>query len=123
MSHLWAVAEARDRGEMAAVQRWGAQEGSADQEAPYASPTSIFESSDHLLHGALHLNGFGHLLRMNGGNGRDQPAGEGVCLKGPSTCFQGSMTNQAWLIGRKIGRTGGHGQNQVLAAEFRAFST
>jgi hypothetical protein len=33
------------------------------------APTSIFESSAHLLHGALHLNGYGHLLRMNAGEG------------------------------------------------------
>lgn len=30
---------------------------------------SVFESKDHLLHGMLHLNGFGHLLRMNGSQG------------------------------------------------------
>lgn len=40
-----------------------------DDAAPYMAPTSVFESSAHLLHGALHLNGFGHLLRMNAGEG------------------------------------------------------
>ena len=32
---------------------------------PYSS-SSAFESSAHLLHGVLHMNGFGHLLRING---------------------------------------------------------
>ena len=40
-----------------------------DDAAPYMAPTSVFESSSHLLHGALHLNGYGHLLRMNAGEG------------------------------------------------------
>ena len=30
------------------------------------SSSSAFESSAHLLHGVLHTNGFGHLLRING---------------------------------------------------------
>jgi hypothetical protein len=29
----------------------------------------VFESREHLLHGLLHLNGYGHLLRMNGSQG------------------------------------------------------
>jgi hypothetical protein len=40
-----------------------------DDAGAYNAPTSVFESSAHLLHGALHLNGFGHLLRMNAGEG------------------------------------------------------
>ena len=39
------------------------------QEAPdaaYTVPASITDSSRHLLHGVLHANGFGHLLRING---------------------------------------------------------
>lgn len=34
--------------------------------APYTVPVSITDSSRHLLHGVLHANGFGHLLRING---------------------------------------------------------
>lgn len=30
------------------------------------SSSSAFESSAHLLHGIVHMNGFGHLLRING---------------------------------------------------------
>ena len=30
------------------------------------STSSAFESSAHLLHGIIHMNGFGHLMRING---------------------------------------------------------
>ena len=36
------------------------------------APVSIFDSTVHLLHGALHANGFGHLLRINGLEGGSQ---------------------------------------------------
>ena len=35
-------------------------------DAPYTVPVSITDSCRHLLHGVLHANGFGHLLRING---------------------------------------------------------
>ena len=35
-------------------------------DASYTVPASITDSSRHLLHGVLHANGFGHLLRING---------------------------------------------------------
>ena len=44
----------------------GGGEGEADDEG---EPTSIFDSSTHCLHGVIHCNGFGHLLRMNGRDG------------------------------------------------------
>ena len=37
------------------------------QGAQFSTPPSIYDSRAHLLHGVLHLNGFGHLLRVNGG--------------------------------------------------------
>lgn len=39
---------------------------SDDCTASYTAPTSVFDSQTHLLHGVLHANGFGHLLRING---------------------------------------------------------
>lgn len=37
--------------------------------SPYIAPASVFDSPRHLLHGVLHQNGFGHLLRVNGREG------------------------------------------------------
>ena len=34
--------------------------------SPYTAPASVFDAHSHLLHGVLHANGFGHLLRING---------------------------------------------------------
>jgi hypothetical protein len=34
--------------------------------SPYTAPASVFDAQSHLLHGVLHANGFGHLLRING---------------------------------------------------------
>ncbi|KIY92328.1 hypothetical protein MNEG_15635 [Monoraphidium neglectum] len=65
---LAGAVEAFDRGE-AVTGAMVAEPDKEDDSAPYMAPTSIFESSAHLLHGALHLNGYGHLLRMNAGEG------------------------------------------------------
>ena len=35
---------------------------------PFSAAPSIYDSRAHLLHGVLHQNGFGHLLRVNGEN-------------------------------------------------------
>lgn len=43
-----------------------------DAGSPYIAPISIFDSTSHLLHGVLHANGFGHLLRINGVEGGSQ---------------------------------------------------
>lgn len=40
-----------------------------DTAPPYVAPSTIFDSSRHLLHGVIHANGFGHLLRVNGREG------------------------------------------------------
>ena len=40
--------------------------------SPFVAPVSIFDSTVHLLHGVLHANGFGHLLRINGLEGGSQ---------------------------------------------------
>jgi hypothetical protein len=37
-----------------------------DATASYTAPASMLDSQSHLLHGILHANGFGHLLRING---------------------------------------------------------
>eukprot|EP00884_Botryococcus_braunii_P013401 jgi/Botrbrau1/22061/Bobra.0024s0070.1 len=42
---------------------------SAEQESHsslFTAPASVVESHTHLLHGVVHINGFGHLLRING---------------------------------------------------------
>lgn len=35
----------------------------------YNAPPTVFDSSRHRLHGVVHANGFGHLLRVNGREG------------------------------------------------------
>ena len=40
--------------------------------SPYNAPSTIFDSTRHRLHGILHANGFGHLLRVNGREGGSQ---------------------------------------------------
>ena len=52
-------------------------------DTPYMAPVSVFDSHGHLLHGVLHMNGFGHLLRING-------------LEGGSANMAG-VTHSAWL--------------------------
>ena len=45
----------------------------SEHNAPYNAPSTVYDSSRHLLHGVVHANGFGHLLRVNGresGSGR-----------------------------------------------------
>lgn len=37
--------------------------------SPYNAPSTIFDSTRHRLHGLLHANGYGHLLRVNGRQG------------------------------------------------------
>ena len=37
-----------------------------DAASPYTAPASVLDAQSHLLHGVLHANGFGHLLRING---------------------------------------------------------
>ena len=39
------------------------------QLAQGAGAAVVLEGSDHLLHGLVHADGFGHLLRMNGTGG------------------------------------------------------
>lgn len=52
-----------------------------DAGSPYIAPVSIFDSTSHLLHGVLHANGFGHLLRINGlEGGSEHVTGKAYCL-------------------------------------------
>lgn len=53
----------------AAAEGGGDGEGGGDAGSAYNAAESVFEAKDHLLHGMLHLNGYGHLLRMNGSQG------------------------------------------------------
>ncbi|GIL58806.1 hypothetical protein Vafri_13798 [Volvox africanus] len=39
------------------------------RDSAYNAPASIFDSTTHCLHGIIHGNGFGHLLRVNGRDG------------------------------------------------------
>jgi hypothetical protein len=68
------LVEGKYHGRVPASTRWevpAQQEGAEDGDAggAYNAAESVFESKDHLLHGMLHLNGYGHLLRMNGSQG------------------------------------------------------
>ncbi|BDA47154.1 probable PHD finger protein MALE MEIOCYTE DEATH 1 [Coccomyxa sp. Obi] len=56
---------------------------SDDCTASYTAPASVFDSQTHLLHGVLHANGFGHLLRING-------------LEGGSSALTGRQTMTMW---------------------------
>ena len=51
---------------MEMVSRKDVSQAAADAAYDQYSSSSAFESSAHLLHGVLHMNGFGHLLRING---------------------------------------------------------
>ena len=42
--------------------------------SPYTAPPSIFDSTRHRLHGLIHSNGYGHLLRVNGREGGSHSA-------------------------------------------------
>lgn len=73
---LMALVEGKYHGTIPSSTRWVAPaqpaHGAGDDEddgGPFNAAASVFESKDHLLHGMLHLNGFGHLLRMNGSQG------------------------------------------------------
>lgn len=54
----------------------------------FSAPPSIYDSRAHLLHGVLHQNGFGHLLRVNGEHDRLHvaPVGRAACCNTASTC-------------------------------------
>ena len=41
-------------------------EGGASSSSSYGAQSTIFDSIKHRLHGVIHANGFGHLLRING---------------------------------------------------------
>lgn len=58
------------------------------EEGGGSSVRGALESQDHLLHGLLHGNGFGHLLRMNGGTPPDELSGEALGNRQP-TPWQG----------------------------------
>jgi hypothetical protein len=69
---LAAVVEGKFLGRLPLSHRWSPpapDDGAEDDYGPYNAAASVFESQDHLLHGVLHANGFGHLLRMNGSQG------------------------------------------------------
>jgi hypothetical protein len=70
-SSLMALVEGKYSGIIPSSTRWEppAQAEGAGGEDVYNAAESVFESKDHLLHGMLHLNGYGHLLRMNGAQG------------------------------------------------------
>lgn len=65
--------------------KWAApapEEHDDEEAGPYNAAASVFESQDHLLHGVLHLNGYGHLLRMNGSQGGSRRLiGRGSCVQ------------------------------------------
>jgi hypothetical protein len=88
---LAAVVEGKYLGRLPLHHKWippAPEEGYEDDHGPYNAAASVFESQDHLLHGVLHANGFGHLLRMNGSQGGSRrligarQAGWGLVLAG-----------------------------------------
>ena len=76
--------------------------------SPFVAPVSIFDSTVHLLHGVLHGNGFGHLLRINGLEG----GSENVTGMTPFSCnaryhsaSADSQSQKAWVYsgqGRRL---------------------
>ena len=54
-----------------------------DAASPYTAPASVFDAHSHLLHGVLHANGFGHLLRINGleGGSAVLTGPHGACMR------------------------------------------
>ena len=54
---------------------------SDDASSPFVAPISIFDSTSHVLHGVLHANGFGHLVRINGlEGGSEHVTGGLLCI-------------------------------------------
>lgn len=76
--------------------------GEEDAGGAYNAEDSVFESKDHLLHGMLHLNGYGHLLRMNGSQGgsRRLIGGWRSCAGGGGVCC-GAL--RSVCLGRGVG--------------------
>jgi hypothetical protein len=69
---LMALVEGKYNGSIPLSTLWeppAQAEAAGEEDSAYNAEDSVFESKDHLLHGMLHLNGFGHLLRMNGSQG------------------------------------------------------
>jgi hypothetical protein len=76
-SSLPAIAAARALGADGPPPAVGLPREHAAGDAPavgYNAATTIFDSTRHRLHGMLHANGFGHLLRVNGREGGSRSA-------------------------------------------------
>ena len=54
-----------------------------DTTSEFVTAENMFNSKSHLLHGILHMNGFGHLCRVNG-------------REGGSTLFTGTQLMDVW---------------------------
>jgi hypothetical protein len=65
--------------------------------SPYIAPASVFDSPRHLLHGVLHQNGFGHLLRVNGCEGGS------AALSGARAACRGTRHRRTWAPRRRLG--------------------
>lgn len=71
-SQLPAIIEAHAESRNAATSRLSSLQSrlcSSSSSVPFTAPTTMFDSTTHFLHGAIHSNGYGHLLRMNGKDG------------------------------------------------------
>jgi hypothetical protein len=69
---LCAITEARGRGEHGSSR---IALPAPDPDAPHQHQASlVFESKLHRLHGTVHSNGFGHLMRLNGREGGSRGA-------------------------------------------------
>ncbi|KFM23982.1 PHD finger protein [Auxenochlorella protothecoides] len=81
---LAAIAAASARGRALALAQTALASPPPDDPAAqsYTAPASVFECPRHVLHGMVHGNGYGHLLRVNGVEGQGGAAGSGPRISG-----------------------------------------
>lgn len=77
-----------------------------EKEAEFNAPTSAFDSSTHHLHGIVHVNGRGHLLRIAA---RDGTAA--LQLQDATTALVSSFSRVRQPASRRFGRPAGAGSS------------
>ncbi len=71
---------------------------SDDVGTPFVAPISIFDSTSHVLHGVLHANGFGHLVRINGLEGGSEHVTGGHPLHLSHACHGHDLDRSPALV-------------------------
>ena len=84
----------------------------------FVAPATEFDSSAHLLHGILHLNGFGHLLRVNGFEG-GSTAFSGVPLSHDYSPYSSPSHRQPVIRRTKVQLTDGIKVANVCASKIQ----